>query len=660
MAGLSWSVKLDDRISAGAKSAATSLGALGKKLDEVRAKSKVSLSPMTKVAGLDTATTKLGMFAKAVQLAGNTFGAKGANAVMALGKAFNFVSERAGALKGALSGLAAVGGVAMAALAAVGGVALGLGVAGAKYVIEAQAFKQSTMFAFKNLLGSQGAAEKAWQMAKATSLQTGMGLQETASALNQLVAVGFKLDAADTLIKQMADLKTLNPSANLEGIARAIGQIKNTGKLQGDDLMQLADAGLSTEAVYKQLEKQTGKTRAEILKMQAAGEIKSDMAIKAIQGAMSEQTGKAPGELAAEATRKTLAGAFGKLMAVKDAFVDNLNFDFTPITAFLDKVATALSGPAGKELGKAFELVFNTVMKMLDGITAADIAGFVSGVASAIVGVAKVIEGAAAAVGALRDAWDWIKGVEDSLNDFAGSTAALFLGLPQMIAAVGGLISDAIWSAILGPIGPVISAAWEALQGLGNIDLSGVGDMLSAKGYEIGSALVQGLLNSMFGGIGSVFSAGLALADAAATGTESGAQIASPSKRFGGIGDMMVAGSVNSLLAGAGQMFGAGLGLADAAAGGAENGKTPTVPSARPSAFVEAFPRVFGAPRDPAQAAAMPSAASVGSAAANVTNNTTTNARGPVSLSVSVQNADEAKIAGIIEGRLRSMDLAGG
>lgn len=678
MAGLTWRVKLDDAISPGARSASGALGALSKKLDEVRKRSSsaMSLDKMTKVGGLDSAIPKLGLFARAVQAAGNAFGAKGANAVMAAGRAFDFVGQKAGALKGVLSGLAGVGKMALAAVAALGAVGIGLGIAGAKYVIEAQAFKQSTMFAFKNLLGSQAAAEGAWARAKATSLQTGMGLQETASALNQLVAVGFKLPQADTLIKQMADLKTLNPSANLEGIARAIGQIKNTGKLQGDELMQLADAGLSTESVYKQLEKQTGKTRAEILKMQAAGQITSDMAIKAIQDSMSEQTGKAPGELAAEATRKTLSGAFGKLMAVKDAFVDNLTFDFTPITKFLDRVATVLSGDAGKALGGAFEDLFNTVMGLLDGLDKKDIESFFVNLASAIKGVAAVIRMTATVVGALGDAWDWIEDVGARIDGFMGTVGAVATGLPQLFATIG----QNILGALLGPIYSIGSAIYGILVQIGNLDVSGIGSTLSSKGSSLGMAFVQGILSSLTGGLGSVFSAASALGNAMNSGTAASTQTASPSKTATRLGGFFVDGYIAPARSRLGDVYAAGAGLGNAANDGLGS-KNPDGLVIRKiqvderkvertgadsgggasSKLAEMFPQMFADRRTPAESAAMPvaSAASIGTAAANVTNASTTNTRGDINVTLTANNADEGKMRAMITSTLRSLDIGG-
>lgn len=660
MAGLTWKVKLDDAISPGARSAAGALGTLSKKLDDVRKRSSISTkTDFTKIAGLDSAIPKLGLFARAVQAAGNAFGAKGANAVMAAGRAFDFIGQKAGALKGVLGGLASLGKVALTAVAALGGVALGLGIAGAKYVIDAQAFKQSTMFAFKNLLGSQDMAENAWAKAKATSLQTGMGLRETAASMNQLLAVGFRLDMADTLIKQMADLKTLNPAANLEGIARAIGQIKNTGRLQGDELMQLADAGLSTEGVYKQLEKQTGKTRAEILKMQAAGQITSDMAIKAIQDSMSEQTGKAPGELAAEAAQKTLTGAFGKLMAVKDAFVDNLSFDFTPISRFLDKVSTALSGDAGKALGAAFEDLFNTVMGLLDGLDAKDISGFFHDMASAIKGTAAVIRFTAGVVTALGDAWEWIEGVQAKISGLTGYLG----GLVSIVMGVVSTIGSNILGAILGPLYTIGAAVYDALVQVGNIDVSGIGSSLSAKGASLGSMFVSGILSALTSGLGSVFSAASALGAAMNSGTATSTQTASPSKTAARLGGFFVDGYIQPARRRLGEVYAAGAGL-----GGAANRGLSSVPAAsgiqpqqqrEGGSFVEMFPQLFSDWKSPAETAAAPmaSAASIGTAAANVTNATTTNTRGDVNVTLTANNADEQKMRAMITSTLRSLSL---
>ena len=144
------------------------------------------------------------------------------------------MTAREKARKAKAGGVSIGGAVAAGAAAAMVSQAAQMAYSGARVIMDAQIFREATIGAFTRLLGSADKAKQAWKIAEGISLSTGANLQETASSLNSLLAQGMTLPDAEILIKQMADLKALNPAANLEGITRAMMQIKSTGKLQGD------------------------------------------------------------------------------------------------------------------------------------------------------------------------------------------------------------------------------------------------------------------------------------------------------------------------------------------------------------------------------------------------------------------------------------------
>lgn len=386
-------------------------------------------------------------------------------------------------------GLLSIGAFALKAAAVAGAALGGIAIAAGKYIAEIQAFKQSTMFAFQALLGSAGMAQAAWAKVVAISGSAGLSLMDTGAAFNSLLAQGFSLDAVDNLVKRMADLKAINPATNIEGIARAVAQIKTAGTLQGDELNQLAEAGLNKQLVYEELAKSMGKTVAEVKKLQSAGKITSEQALDAVNKAMARAAGgRAPGELAAEAASKTLSGAAGKFLASVQIFASSLNIDFSALGRFADRFGKVLSGDAGKRFGASIENAFARVLGILDGISEKDIAAGFDMAASTINAAA---EAATSFAGAVKTVDGWIAAVTDRMGAWG------------MAIAVVKAIFGGIWDSVTGPIQYAIQY-FEILIGVVNrliAAISGVGAASSSLSGKfnlpaMGNSLTQGAANT--------------------------------------------------------------------------------------------------------------------------------------------------------------------
>jgi tape measure domain-containing protein len=300
--------------------------------------------------------------------------------VLGVARALDQVGAAASRARGPLSALKSAGGAlaslaagAAAAAAAVAAVGVGLAAAGTRYIMGIQAFKSSMLFALAANLGGAQAGAAAWAKISSLAVATGNDLQQTAVAFNGLLAGGFKLGEAEELMKLLADMKTLDPTANLEGIALAIKQIKMTGKLQGDELNQLGNA-VSVDAVYEELAKKLGKTKEEVIKLKEAGKISADDAIDAIKRATLKKTGMEAGGLAEAAASKTLLGNLMKAKVLIDEFAAGLKIDFSPVARFLERFSKALKGEEGVKFGKSVEGVLNTILGLLDGVTEKDMA----------------------------------------------------------------------------------------------------------------------------------------------------------------------------------------------------------------------------------------------------------------------------------------------
>ena len=545
---LEWSLKLKDGMSGPTQKASDALSVLDKRLKQVRGSSALFSKQF------DKAPPK---FSKWSETMGRAFGPKFAKGFQRiqddLGKSL-FGNTTYG---GAISSMASVGASMAAALVAAfaAGVAAIVGIV-ANVTGQIAAFQQGkakTLFAFDKLLGPGGGA-KAWDAIRAAAEKTKTPLQETAQAFNNLVAAGFTLPQADTLFRQLADLKTLNPQANIDGIVRAIGQIRNIGKLQGDELNQLSEAGVNVDDVYSELSKRLGKTRDEVMKLKEAGKIKSDDAIAAIQASIAKRTGSTPGAVAGAAP-KTAAESWERL---KQKFFDMVNMDFGPLTAFLDRLEKALDGEGGAALASAFEDIGKAVGEVLDAFTTEDLAEGMKGGAAIAKEMAE----------SLRDIAALCRTVNGLLGD-TGTTTAL-AGTWGALKGIG----KAILSTILGPlaylgdlldIGAFIGTKFTE----GVLWIKAQAPAFIEAAAELGAGIISGIVGAITGGTSAVVDTIINMASAAVGAAKSAWEIFSPSKAFGRLADMNIEGIVRHTAKGTPRVAAANTAMAGAALGGA-------------------------------------------------------------------------------------------
>jgi tape measure domain-containing protein len=276
-------------------------------------------------------------------------------------------------LKGVAGGFAAAG-AAAAAFVAIGATAIVL--KGSSMVVDAVAFKENSLSAFKLITKTDAAAQEAYSTALATADLLGINRRDTLTSFQQLLTKGFDLSTVTDITKAMADLQAINPSANIKSLSLAIGQIQDKKKLQGEELMQLAEAGLSRGGVMEALAKATGKSLDDVDKMLKAGKVDAKMGVDAILASIKTLTG---GELGDAAIQK--ASSIGGLLKQLswENLQDRLFLDvdigpgFDAFKGFLTNLNNLLNAnsEAGKRLrsviGSSFGGLFATVFGDLSG-----------------------------------------------------------------------------------------------------------------------------------------------------------------------------------------------------------------------------------------------------------------------------------------------------
>lgn len=425
--------------------------------------------------------------------------------------AWRRVNTTVGNVGGALRRLGPIAAIAGAAL---GAAAVGAAVKFAQAAFEMRAFESSARFAFNQLLGSSEKGSAAFEHAIATANKLGLAQNDVLQSTNDLFAAGFDGGEVDNLIKSFADLKTLNPAADLKLIGKAISQIKGKGKLQMEELRgQLADQGLQVSKVIEEIAKSRGVTIAEVEKAITAGEVGSDEGIRAILATINKLGGgQAAGAVAEAAKDSTLRGQVANVKNAFSDFVRSMDIDGGPMKEALAEVVDLLKDP---EVRKAATELANAIIKL--------------GGAS-LKGLARGLKDAAPHVTEMFDA---LKGEDgqglERLGNAAGFVAEAFVQLVSAGATfIGWLASASAMATMFGGmmgVGVVgaIEQAKAALDALGEIDLA-------ADGVAIANSFVDGLIEGLIAGLGPVGVAAAKLAKMIPKSSKSELKEASPSK----------------------------------------------------------------------------------------------------------------------------------
>lgn len=268
--------------------------------------------------------------------------------------------------------MTAFGGMALGAGAAVGGLA----VVGSKFAYDSLTFKENTLTAFEAIIGSKTGADALYNKAVKLAADTPFETKDVVSSSLQLLAGGFKDKEIMPLLGNIGDIGIVKGKEGLESVIRALTQIKAKGKLSGEEMMQLAEAGVSQKLVYESLGKTLGKTRAQLDKMQQAGKIDDVTATKAIQEAIINGVsgGKAGSQM--DKLSKTASGRMSTLQSRPFELVTAANFKEGPFGSFIENLAAALDpkSPTGQRIVGMIELIGNTFNKIF-GPATTDVAG---------------------------------------------------------------------------------------------------------------------------------------------------------------------------------------------------------------------------------------------------------------------------------------------
>lgn len=339
---------------------------------------------------------------------------------------------------------------------------VGLGAAMVKSAADMESMQQQ----LSTMLGSELEGVKMFDEIKTMAAKTPFGTKDLMSATNTMLGFGISQEKVLPLMQQLGDISGGNAD-RFQSLALAFSQVSSAGKLQGQDLLQMINAGFNP---LEQIAKRTGKSVGYWKEQMSKGAISVEMVEQAMKDATSE----------GGRFYKMMEKQSGTALGQWSTFMDNLN----SVLAEFGKIILPTAIAALQKLSKALEWLNNLspgtkkLILILGGLLAAvgPLISILGGLAGAIVAVnmacvtlaanpiALAIIGITAAVVALIAGltllvlnWDKVK---KAVSSFVSSAVAKIQELWQKIQPIVEKIAKSFQFAFsLTPAGIAVNAA---------------------------------------------------------------------------------------------------------------------------------------------------------------------------------------------------------
>ncbi len=463
---------------------------------------------------------------------GGRGGGSGAGAIGGMG------GGGGGAMSGALAGAGAAGAVAAALMTIAGFIqrilsaGMDLTMAGAKMAVEAAGFRMNTMVGLKMILGTQAAADEAYQSIKKFANETPFETDFVTNLYKSLAAAGYKAAEIKDILKGTFDVAALKnfSTESAQSIVGALLKVKSVGKLTAESLETISVASgavVNIQTLAETLAKTKNVSVAVAKQMIQGGKLGADEATKAIMETI--RTKVSGGELGKLAKELGEGSVIGLASTISGQFKDLFELiDIKPIIGLMKKIAEYMDpgNAIGKGLKEGLESVFSGLFEMVFGsMDKGDVAKTVlTDVGNALKGVGAFIKditpGVRGFVKGLTEGFNTMKPVITQflknwgavLGD-AGSSEGVWLRVGRGLAYIAGavvIVVEAVLSAIgmvlyLGAVlvgsfmgavgiaqegfaafGSAISSAWQAVKAI-----------FSGEGPSIGTFLSEGIANGL-------------------------------------------------------------------------------------------------------------------------------------------------------------------
>lgn len=403
------------------------------------------------------------------------------------------------------SGLKTAAKVGTAAVGAASAAIVALGKIGLDYNSQMEQYTTN----FTTMLGSQEDAVKKVQELKEFAASTPLSMDDLAKGTQTLLAFGVESENSTRILRQLGDI-ALGDADKMQRLSTAFGKATAAGKLSGEVVQQMIDAGWNP---LIQISKAAGETMEETQKRMSAGAISVEE-LQSAMDAVTSGTGQFAGGM--EAASHTTQGLISTLKdnarsLVGEVFIpisDGILGNVLPsaieaisslTTAFRENGISGMIEAAGDIVGSAILEFTNSLPKFVG--TAVDIVkSLVNGIKD---NLQQIAEGAVTTVETLAD------GIIDMLPDIIETGMKLIVALanslithlPQLIVK----IPEIIFAIVKG-----FSNGIPDIIGIGKSIVTAIGDgikSLASSAFTWGKDLIDNFVSGIKSKISAVTSA---------------------------------------------------------------------------------------------------------------------------------------------------------
>lgn len=197
---------------------------------------------------------------------------------------------------------------------------------------------ESLEISFETLLGDKGKADALFGELRTFAVQTPLMLKDLAQGAQMLLSFNIAAEDVMPTLRAIGDI-SMGDSQKFQALTLAFSQMSSTGKLMGQDLLQMINAGFNPLTVIAE---KTGKSMAQLKDDMAAGSISSKMVADAFKQATSE------GGKFYKMLEKQSKGLKGSISNLQGAYEDMMN-----------DLGEAIQEPVSNAISKVTELLNN-------------------------------------------------------------------------------------------------------------------------------------------------------------------------------------------------------------------------------------------------------------------------------------------------------------
>ncbi|MGQ4533372.1 phage tail protein [Dermabacteraceae bacterium P13138] len=379
--------------------------------------------------------------------------------------------------------------------------------------VQYNATMESYTASFTTMLGDEAKAHKLVADLKAKAASTPYGMQDLADATRTLMSFGISAQDAQKYMGMLGDVAQ-GDKEKFSSLSLAFAQVSSAGKLTGQDLMQMINAGFNP---LEEISRKTGKSIGELKEEMSKGAISAEMVAEAFEsataeggrfyGAMENQSKTFNGQLSTlqdgvANLKGQLAGGLtemlsGSLMPMVNGWVSALSEAFEKDG--VDGLITAL----GQVIQEALAFISEQLPAFLDAALRI-VTSLADGLIQALPAITEAATGLLIAL---------VQGILQLLPELTTAAATMVAtlasgigeALPELIpAAIAAIVG--IVQALIDNLPLLLDAALQLVTGLAQGIIEAIPVLIEAL-----PALITSLLEFLVGAIPQLIEAGITL-----------------------------------------------------------------------------------------------------------------------------------------------------